>query len=69
MHPTQIGVDVLNEIISEDPRATQGIGGDNMTFMIIDLQPATRSWRRPDAAAAVTPERIPSAEGSPNETG
>jgi serine/threonine protein phosphatase PrpC len=70
MHPTQIGIDVLNEIISEDPRATQGIGGDNMTFMVIDLQPATRSWRRPGAAtAAVAPEQIPSAEGSPNETG
>lgn len=44
--PTQIGREMLDEIISEDPRVTQGIGGDNMTIMIIDLQPSTRKWRR-----------------------
>ncbi len=43
--PTQIGRAMLDEIISEDPRVTQGIGGDNMTIMIIDLQPSTRKWR------------------------
>ena len=46
MTPTQIGVKMLDDIISNDPRATQGIGGDNMTIMIIDLQPETRSYRR-----------------------
>jgi len=43
--PTEIGVEMLNDIISEDPRATQGIGGDNMTVMIVDLQPLSRSHR------------------------
>lgn len=43
--PTEIGVELLDTIISDDPRATQGIGGDNMTLMIIDLQPHRRSYR------------------------
>lgn len=43
--PTQIGVEMLDAIISEDPRASQGIGGDNMTVMIVDLLPHTRSHR------------------------
>jgi len=50
--PTEIGVEMLDTIISDDPRATQGIGGDNMTIMIIDLQPQTRSYRSVGAAAA-----------------
>mmetsp|Transcript_12277 Transcript_12277/g.18015 ORF Transcript_12277/g.18015 Transcript_12277/m.18015 type:complete len:472 (+) Transcript_12277:183-1598(+) len=41
----EIGTEMLDEIISDDPRATQGIGGDNMTVMIIDLQPSTRAYR------------------------
>lgn len=45
MTPAQIGVKMLDDIISDDPRATQGIGGDNMTIMIIDLQPESRSYR------------------------
>jgi len=44
--PTEIGIEMLDEIISIDPRETQGIGGDNMTVMIVDLQPATRSCRK-----------------------
>jgi serine/threonine protein phosphatase PrpC len=69
MPPTHIGVEMLNEIISEDPRATQGIGGDNMTIMIIDLRPATRSWRRREAttAAVVDPESTVSAERPSSE--
>lgn len=43
--PTEIGTEMLDEIISDDPRATQGIGGDNMTVMIIDLQPSSRAYR------------------------
>lgn len=38
-----IGKEMLDTIISVDPRVTQGIGGDNMTIMIIDLQPDTRN--------------------------
>eukprot|EP00977_Amphora_coffeiformis_P000238 scaffold75_cov165-Amphora_coffeaeformis.AAC.14 len=44
--PSEIGKEMLDEIISVDPRATQGIGGDNMTIMIIDLKPESRSCRR-----------------------
>lgn len=51
MTPTEIGVEMLDDIISEDPRATQGIGGDNMTVMIVDLKPLSRSYRRPDTSA------------------
>jgi serine/threonine protein phosphatase PrpC len=43
MSPTEIGKAMLDHIISEDPRVTQGIGGDNMTIMIIDLQPNSRT--------------------------
>ena len=41
--PTEIGAEMLDRIISEDPRVTQGIGGDNMTIMIVDLNAAKRS--------------------------
>lgn len=51
-----IGKEMLDDILSEDPRVTQGIGGDNMTIMIIDLQPSTRKWR-------TDPQPTPEAEG------
>ena len=51
--PVQIGVEMLDEIISVDPRVTQGIGGDNMTIMIVDLQPHTRSYRKAADASPV----------------
>ena len=44
--PTEIGTMMLNFIMSPDPRQTQGIGGDNMTILIIDLQPKSRRWYR-----------------------
>jgi serine/threonine protein phosphatase PrpC len=44
--PVEIGREMLDEIISVDPRATQGIGGDNMTIMLIDLQPERRSYNQ-----------------------
>mmetsp|Transcript_113467 Transcript_113467/g.169738 ORF Transcript_113467/g.169738 Transcript_113467/m.169738 type:complete len:526 (-) Transcript_113467:28-1605(-) len=44
--PTEIGAEMLDTIISDDPRVTQGIGGDNMTVMIIDLQTASRKSRQ-----------------------
>ena len=49
--PTDIGAEMLDEIISVDPRVTQGIGGDNMTVMIVDLQPQSRSYRTGDDPA------------------
>ena len=30
-------MEMLDDIVSADPRASQGIGGDNMTIMIVDL--------------------------------
>ena len=53
----EIGVEMLDEIISVDPRVTQGIGGDNMTIMVIDLQPHTRSYRNGSAATEASPEQ------------
>jgi hypothetical protein len=50
MTPTQIGIEMLDEIISDDPRVTQGIGGDNMTIMVIDLQPEKRQNRQPESS-------------------
>lgn len=42
--PKEIGKEMLDTILSDDPRATQGIGGDNMTVLIVDLQPESRSY-------------------------
>lgn len=52
--PTEIGVEMLNDIISEDPRSTQGIGGDNMTIMIVDLQPLSRSYRKASDSSPIS---------------
>jgi hypothetical protein len=51
--PVAIGADLLDEIISVDPRVTQGIGGDNMTVMIVDLQPRSRAYRKSVDASPV----------------
>lgn len=45
MTPIEIGTEMLDQIVSIDPRETQGIGGDNMTIMIVDLKPLKRSYR------------------------
>jgi serine/threonine protein phosphatase PrpC len=50
--PTEIGEEMLDEIISEDPRVTQGIGGDNMTIMVIDLRPDTRTGKIEEAPSS-----------------
>ena len=42
--PHEIGAEMLDDIVSADPRASQGIGGDNMTIMIIDLLPYSRPY-------------------------
>ena len=42
--PHEIGTEMLDEIVSADPRASQGIGGDNMTVMIVDLLPHSRPY-------------------------
>jgi serine/threonine protein phosphatase PrpC len=43
-HPREIGEEMLDEIVSADPRASQGIGGDNMTIIIVDLLPHSRPY-------------------------
>jgi serine/threonine protein phosphatase PrpC len=60
--PTEIGKMMLNSIISTDPRTTQGIGGDNMTILIIDLQPSKRRYRSREMAnyAVATTTDLPS---------
>jgi serine/threonine protein phosphatase PrpC len=50
--PTEIGVEMLDKIVSKDPRETQGIGGDNMTVMIVDLLPHKRSYRSSSSSDA-----------------
>ena len=42
----EIGIKMLNSIVSVDPRRTQGIGGDNMTVMIIDLHAKKRKVKK-----------------------
>mmetsp|Transcript_4674 Transcript_4674/g.12197 ORF Transcript_4674/g.12197 Transcript_4674/m.12197 type:complete len:210 (+) Transcript_4674:898-1527(+) len=54
--PEEIGIEMLDNIISHDPRLTQGIGSDNMTVMIIDLQPASRTQRGSSPSAVATTE-------------
>ena len=56
MTPAEIGIEMLDTIISDDPRATQGIGGDNMTVMVVDLQPHSRNRSNP---ATETPSQAP----------
>lgn len=63
--PTEIGTMMLNFIISPDPRQTQGIGGDNMTILIIDLQPKTRRWYR---SRSIQSSATMSDTGIPNDT-
>lgn len=45
IEPKEIATEMLDTILSDDPRATQGIGGDNMTVCIIDAQPQSRSYK------------------------
>ena len=67
LSPTEIGVEMLDQIISTDPRMTQGIGGDNMTIMIIDLQPQSRSGKATEEElsreAPLASETLPPTEG------
>jgi serine/threonine protein phosphatase PrpC len=74
--PTEIGTMMLNSIISKDPRASQGIGGDNMTILIIDLQSSKRRYRSSrtvetvsSTMTATTPTaRTKSMETNPNNS-
>lgn len=34
----EITRNVLKECLADDPRKTQGIGGDNMTFLVVQLK-------------------------------
>lgn len=45
MSPADIGAAMVDSIIAKiHPKNTQGVGGDNMTILIVDLQPRTRSY-------------------------
>jgi len=44
--PIEVGTEMLDAIISVDPRETSGIGGDNMTVMVVDLLPGRRSYNK-----------------------
>ena len=48
--PCEIGKDMLDSIVSVDPRTTQGIGGDNMTIMIVDLNPHNKAYYKDQEA-------------------
>jgi hypothetical protein len=37
-----IAEEALAHCLAEDPRKSQGIGGDNMTFMVVALKPLDR---------------------------
>mmetsp|Transcript_4946 Transcript_4946/g.10411 ORF Transcript_4946/g.10411 Transcript_4946/m.10411 type:complete len:633 (-) Transcript_4946:318-2216(-) len=66
--PTEIGIEMLDTIISDDPRVTQGIGGDNMTVMIIDLQTSKRSRKiasEDESSSPQAPEENPTTEAAP----
>ena len=41
--PKNIGIEMINDVTSPNPRMTKGIGCDNMTVVIIDLQPRRRA--------------------------
>lgn len=56
--PKEIGIEMLDEIVSVNPRNTQGIGGDNMTVMIIDLQSSKRLYNM------INPSSTTSTEGN-----
>lgn len=38
-----IAEQLLDACVAEDPRKTGGIGGDNMTCLIVDLRPGHRT--------------------------
>lgn len=50
-----IGVAMLDSIVSEDPRASQGIGGDNMTCLIVDLKSKQRRFRSTSISDNIIP--------------
>ncbi len=35
----KIGIEMINDVTSPNPKMTRGVGCDNMTVIIIDLQP------------------------------
>lgn len=66
--PTEIGAEMLTDIISKDPRLTQGIGGDNMTVMVVDLQPGKRACRQegfvPPESKEESARSVPAEDGT-----
>ena len=44
--PQDILTEMFDKIISKDPGASMGLGGDNMTCIVVDLLPHSRSFRQ-----------------------
>ena len=42
--PDEIVEEMLQTIVSDDPRASQGVGGDNMTCILVDFKGGRRRW-------------------------
>jgi len=53
--PTEILREMLDSIVSKNPRASAGIGGDNMTALVIDLLPSKRKYNSIDAKMSDEP--------------
>ena len=53
--PTEILREMLDSIVSKNPRASAGIGGDNMTALVIDLLPSKRKYNTIDAKMSDEP--------------
>jgi serine/threonine protein phosphatase PrpC len=69
---TAIGIEMLDSIISVNPQTTQGIGGDNMTILIVDLQPQKRtnvpSTNSIATATTTAPTRVSTSTTSNTDT-
>lgn len=50
---------VLKTCLADDPRKSQGIGGDNMTFLVVLLKPQLKGSASPAAVESSVPETAP----------
>ena len=59
--PARIAEATFDACISEDPRRTAGIGGDNMTCVIVDVRELVKGFPddAPSADAVATPPPVP----------
>ncbi len=43
----EITHDAMKRCLADDPKKTQGIGGDNMTFLVVNLKPTAYYCQSP----------------------